>query len=353
MNILIVRLSSIGDVVHTLPVLSSLRHTFLKDKIGWIVEDLSAPLLEDHPMIDHLFVIPKKRWRGKFFKYLFSEIIPFYKNLRNTHWDVAIDLQGLSKSGITTFLSGAKLRIGFGGEESREINRFFINKQFTPPKDENHIVKRNLSLLNPLGIKNPRPEFPFNIKRESEIWTETYFKELGWQDKSFIIINIGGGWETKRLSVEVLAETGYKLAKESSKNLFFVWGPGEEELTKRIAQILKEKREINWKIAPATNLQQLLSIIKRSYLFLGGDTGPTHIAGGLGIPVISFYGASDSRRNGPYSEKALVIQKFEFDCVPCWKTKCIFRDKRMLQCLRSISPEDFVEKAGQLLKESI
>lgn len=344
MNILIVRLSAIGDVIHGLPVLAAIRKNFPNANIGWIVEELSAPLLKNHPLLNKLYIIPKKRWRNNFFKYLKPEIIPFINEIKQAKWDVAIDLQGLSKSGLLTYFSGAKTRIGFAGKDSKEINRFFINKKILPLNEAIHVAEKNISLLEPIGIKNPSIEFPILKDENSEIWADKYLESIGWKKKEFILINIGAGWETKVIDINILSEVAEKICSTLSKNVLFIWGPKEKILLDNIKENLKSIDKTKWQISPDTNLLQLTSLIRRALLFVGGDTGATHISAGLDIPVVSVYGASDSRRNGPYSKNAIVIQRFDFDCVPCWKTKCPFTDDKHLQCLKSISADNIIEK---------
>ncbi len=350
MNILIVRLSAIGDVIHGLPVLAALKKKYPEAKIGWVVEELSSPLLKNHPMIDKLYIIPKKRWRNKFVKYLKPEIIPFIKNIKKDKWDVSIDMQGLTKSGLISYFCGAKMRIGFGGTESRELNRLFINKSIKPDDSILHVVNRNLSLLKAIDIINPDVDFPIVFDNETEIWADNYLKEINWKNKNFAIINIGAGWITKRLDLKFLCEVSKKIISDYQMNTLFMWGPSENSMLDEIRENLKNYDSGKWQIAPSTNLLQLISLTKRSAVFIAGDTGAVHIAAALNVPVISYFGASDSKRNGPLSLNSIVIQKFELDCVPCWKTSCRFTDNRYLQCLKNITTDEIIKKIPDLCK---
>ncbi len=155
-RILIVRRSAIGDVVHTLPALHLLRKAYPEAYIGWIVEDFAAAYIEDHPELDRLHKIPKKKWRAKPIRCYWPEIRPFYKELRAENYAVAIDFQGLTKSGLSAWLSKAPRRIGFGDAQSIELNRLFINEKVTPPPEARHLIERNAARLAPLGIWDRR-----------------------------------------------------------------------------------------------------------------------------------------------------------------------------------------------------
>lgn len=364
MNILIVRLSAIGDVTHGLPVLAALKERYPDSKIGWVVEELSAPLLKNHPMLDKLYIIPKKRWRNAFFKNFRNEVVPFFKDIKSYGWDAAIDMQGLSKSGAAAFFSGAKTRIGFGGEDSLEINRFFINKKIIPPKEFKHVVQKNLSLLSALDITNPKIRFPLAPDNDGDEWARQYLGSLGWESGGFVIINIGGGWKTKAAFPHTLAKCAALIIKQTSKKIMFIWGPGEEESLKTISEEMKCYDANLWQAAPKTTLMQSIALNKYAALYIGADTGPTHLAAAAGIPVVSYFGASDSRRNSPLHagdsvndlaqslRKIILIQRFEHPCVPCWKKVCPLSSEEYLRCLKSISHEELADAACRLIMKS-
>ena len=339
LKILIVRLSAIGDVVHTLPSLNALRITFPDARIDWLVEETSAPLLKGHPQLDSLFVF-QKNWRKHFARHLFSQIISFFKKLRSQRYDWAIDFQGLTKSGLAAYASGARRVIGFGDKDGRELNKLFTNVKVRPPANL-HVIERNLSLLAPLGIENPPVKFilpRFNVE----------IKE--WNDpKPFVAINPGAGWLTKQLPLTTLAELGSRLYREKNLRIVITWGPGERGLAHKLQQLIAQ-RHGEAILAPPTDLPQLCTLISSARLFIGGDTGPTHLAAALGVPVLSYFGASDARRNRPYSPSAITIQKTHIHCVPCWKTRCRYKDKRRLVCLKSISAAELYTGAEKLLQ---
>ncbi len=339
LKILLIRLSAIGDVVHALPALNALRTTFPDARIDWLVEELSAPILQEHPQLDNVHVF-QNRWRKKFGRYLFSQIVPFFKKLRAQKYDWAIDFQGLTKSGFAAYFSGARRVIGFGDKDGRELNKLFTNVKVRPASGL-HIVERNLALLAPLGIKNPKinfifPDFGIKMPPLSEA-------------ESFVAINPGAGWITKRLPLTTLAELAARLFLEKKLQIVITWGPGEQNKTHKLRRLI-ERLGAKAITAPPTDLPHFCALISRATLFIGGDTGPTHIAAAFGVPVLSYFGASDARRNRPYSHNAIAIQKTLGPCGPCWKTHCKYRDKRRLACLKTITASELYEGAETLLQ---
>ncbi len=160
-RILIVKLSSIGDIVHALPVLRTIRHNLPNSYIAWIVEDKAREILDGNKDIDRIITINTKRWRKVLNRTTIRELLNVINTLRKERFDTAIDLQGLIKSGVISYLSGAKTKIGFDSGNCREfLNIVFTNKKVSPEKEDSHVVDKNLSLLKPFGFKE--------IKREQD-----------------------------------------------------------------------------------------------------------------------------------------------------------------------------------------
>ena len=153
-KILIVRLSAFGDCLHAVPALVALRRQFPSAEIGWAIEELPYTVLKGHPMVDHFHIFPRKAFklRAGTFMTRVRSMRDFRKDIAAPKYEVAIDLQGLTKSGLVSWWSGAKKRIGFKGEDSREFNLVFATERVTPPDDAVHVVEKNLSLLKPLGV---------------------------------------------------------------------------------------------------------------------------------------------------------------------------------------------------------
>ena len=267
-SILIVRLSAIGDVVHALPCLHALRERFPDARIGWLVEQLSASLLKGHPEIDDLYVIPKKHWRAAPVRtWLNGEKRRFYGELRRAKWDVAIDFQGLTKSGIPLLFSGAPVRIGFGDKDGREFNKFFTNRRVVPSPERPHVIQRNLSLLEPLGIENPEVAWRFPDFAEERATTDTALTDAGIDsDAGFIALYPGAGWETKRWPTKHFARLSRLLGENpgtADLPQLIIWGPGEEPLCEAILRDA-ELPEHRLRMAPPTNLRELAALLGRA-----------------------------------------------------------------------------------------
>ncbi|MCB2154558.1 glycosyltransferase family 9 protein [bacterium] len=352
-SVLIVRLSAIGDVIHSLPVLDVLRRELPDARIGWIVEELSAPLLQNHPQLDELYVIPKKRWRGNFWKMFFPEIRPFFRQVKADGWEVALDLHGLTKSGLVAWASGAPIRIGYGDEDGREINKLFTNRKVKPSPEIKHVVARNLALLEGLGITPPADAAgKLGILEEEREQMRARLEEAGWtRGERIAALNPGAGWSSKRWEPVRFAETGALLAKDPGLRPLILWGPREEPMRDEIANRLKQSG-VEPIIAPQTRIRDLAVLISLCDLFIGGDTGPTHTAGLLDVPVVSIFGASDSHRNRPWPIKSgPALQREDFDCVPCWKTKCPLVGDEILKCLHGIEASRVAEAAREVYRQ--
>lgn len=338
-KILIIKLSALGDVVHTLPALHALRKEFPEAAIDWLVEEAASPLLKDHPLLNRLHVF-KKAWRKNILRHFFSDIVPFYKSIQKKKFDWAIDFQGLTKSGISAYFSGAREVIGFGDRDGRELNKLFTSVKIISATGL-HIVKKNLCLLEPLGIKDPEICFPMpDFEKEAKVFI----------NGEYFVVNPGAGWINKKLPLDILGDTCILLYKETGWEIVISWGPGEESLAADLAGIIKNKG-IEARIAPKTTIPELAALISHSRLFLGGDTGPTHMAAALKKPVVSWFGPSDSRRNGPFGRFCTVIQKFNLSCVPCWKTDCPYKDNRRIQCLKTIGVHELFQAAQKLIEK--
>lgn len=335
-SILIVRLSAIGDVVHTLPALPALRARYPEARIGWLVEELSAPLLDGYPGIDDLIVIPKKDWRARpLGAWLDGGKPRFYRDLRRRGWDWAIDFQGLSKSGWAARLSGARRRVGYGDHDGRELNKLFTTDKVRPRPEAVHVIRRNLELLRPLGIDAAPVAWDFPRYGEAEAAIAPFVARLG--GPGFVAWNPGAGWETKQWPPGHFGRAARLVHEAAPRPQLMVWGPGEEPLCRamREAAGLPEEALL---MAPATNLRELATLLRHAGVLVAGDTGPMHLAAALGTRCVALHGATDPMRNGPWGERHRVFWDEEAPCVGCWQTRCTHEPR--LDCLERLAPED-------------
>ncbi len=339
-KILIIKLSSLGDIVHTLPVLPLLKERFPEGEISWLVEKKYQPLLLKNPFINSLMTVDTLRWRKKpLYPSTYGEIFSSIRELRRGRFDLAIDFQGLIKSGLLAFLTGVSLRLGFGKDNLREPwSSIFLNRSRPSAAQEIHVIDKNLGLLKPLGIDSKRVEFPLVVSEDAERYVTEGLRAL--KLKEFIIINPGGGWRSKRWSPEKYASLADMIIGEMGYQILLTWGPGERELATEIASRMKNSPAISF----STDIPQLIALIKRAKLLVGGDSAPLHLAVACRIPVVGIYGPSDPDRNGPYNPADIVIRR-KVPCAPCYKRDCPAEP-----CLGAITPQEVFKGVNQRLK---
>jgi len=350
-RVLMVRLSAIGDVVHTLPALAALRRAWPDSHLAWIVESLSAPLLEGHPMLDEVIVYPRDQWRKKGYWRSLGDVWRFAGGIRRRRFDVAIDFQGLTKSAAIPWFNGIPERIGFGDADGRELSRWFYTARPTPPDHLRHVVHRNLYLLTALGITEPAVEFPFpDLSAERERIDRRFDEQGIGPNERLVFLNPGAGWETKRWPSEYFGRLAGLIAREADCGVLITWGPGEEGLVESaLGEVPADARKRVHR-APPTTVREFVAMLDRCRLMVGGDTGPVHLAAARGVPVVSAYGGSDPRRNGPLGPgRVHILDNPEVECYPCWQVRC---DNPPPRCLTTITPEAAFEAVREMLRHS-
>lgn len=300
-RILIVRLSAIGDVVHGLPVLGALRDALPRAFLGWAVEGRAADLLRGHAALDKLVVVPRGWLKSP------NAVLALRRSLRELRFDVTIDLQGLSKSAIAARLSGAPRRIGFGGDDGREISRWLNNELVEPTRT--HVVDRNLELLAPLAIDRPQARFDL-VDSAASATAATRLLELMRLGDRFAIINPGAGWPSKLWPAQRYAEVARRLGQSRKVRSLVVWAGDQERAWAE--QIARGSGGLAT-LAPATSLIELAAIARRASLFIGSDTGPLHLAAAVGTPCVALFGPSPGERNGPYGPRHVTLQKMRVE----------------------------------------
>ncbi len=317
MRILIVKLGAIGDVVHTLPALAVLRRALPNAHIAWVVErGGAAKLLRDNPCLDELIEVDTRGWRKDL---LGSETRTAIKaslsKLRD--YDIALDFQGLLKSGMMTWLSRAPRRIGFAKEALREPASAYLLTERVAVDDDDHIIKKNLSLIAQLGISTVGEyEFPLGIS-----FTEQQFAEqqIAVRGGNVAIINPGGGWPTKLWNAEGFAAIADRLWEVYGWRSVVTYGPGEEALAQ---SVVAHSHSGAVELLDST-LKQFFALAQQAKLFIGGDTGPLHLAAAAGTPLVGIYGPTPARRNGPFSSADVIVERFDLDCrVDCFRRSC-------------------------------
>jgi heptosyltransferase I len=310
-RILTVRLSSMGDVIHTLPAAHALRAAFPKAMIGWLIErrwaellcapgtPLRGPRSAQRPLVDWVHPVNLAGWRKSFFSLsTVQSIARAWNDVRAAHYDVAVDLQGALRSSILARWSGAL--VVYGAAESREspASLWYTRKIITQGA---HVIEQQLSLIEAVTqrkVNLPRVEFPRDLAAEARISQRLAEKNIA----DFVILNPGAGWGAKRWPAERYGQVASQLATLGLRTILN-YGPGEQQLAEVAQSASGGAAE-----AMNSSITELIALTRRARLFIGGDTGPLHLAAALGIPVVAIFGPTDPARNGPYGTRSIVLR---------------------------------------------
>jgi lipopolysaccharide heptosyltransferase I len=311
MKLAIVKLSSLGDVIHALPVARALRRARPDAHPTWIVEAREYALLKDHPDLDVVVPVDTRLWRRLIWRpagarQVVGKVARLTSRIRSARFDVAIDLQGLMKSGLLMAYTGAPLRIGFSADHCRErLNCLFTNRRVRPPARAVHVVDQYLSLLVPLGVEPGPVEFHVPIPALAERRMDEFLGEQGVKRHDLLVaINPGAGRDNKRWPVAHFRRLADRLAQEPDVRVLLLWGPDEIHMARQIRDGLHPRAIL----APPTDLHELAALLRRSALMVANDTGPLHLAAALGTATVGLFGPTRAERNGPYGPRGRGLQ---------------------------------------------
>jgi len=308
MKALVVRTSSIGDVVHVLPALAALHKA--GHQVGWLVEPASQVLLEGNPLVAQVVTIPAVE------AYRFRRAADAVKTLRATRYDLALDFQGLWKSAAWARLAGARRVMGYAAKWRREApSTLLIGERVSMPGQAVHVIDKNLALLRPLGIDAMGlREFPLPTSLEAAPRVEAGLQDLGLHE--FAILNPGGGWASKLWPPERYGELARGLRSRGLASIV-TWGPGEDGLADRVVAA-SDGAAVR---AFPTRLLDYVELARRARVVVAADTGTLHLACAVRTPVVGLFGPTDPARNGPFDPADLVVRHVP-PCAPCHRRVC-------------------------------
>jgi lipopolysaccharide heptosyltransferase I len=295
-SIVIVKLSAIGDVLHGVPAAVALKRAFPAARIGWAVEGRAADALAGHPAIDHLFRLPRGWLKSP------RTVLALRRRLRDFRPDVAIDMQGLLKSGFATWLSGAAMRIGFAKPVAREQAWLAYTHPIRPTAT--HVVDRNCDLLAALGVHVAHAAFDMPHWPVSRLRMAQWIASLR-LPRPPVIINPGAGWASKLWPVERFAAVARGLQRRHGQPVVVVWGGAAERAA---AERIAAESCGAAVVAPDTSLQDLGELARLAALFISSDTGPLHLAAAVGTPCVGLFGPVPAARNGPYGPGHVCLE---------------------------------------------
>ena len=330
-RILITRLSHIGDCVLTLPVLCAIRRKFPDAYIAWAVEKPTDQLLKGHPDLNRLIIIPKN-WMGKPLQW--ASIL---FRLRRDRFDIAIDPQGLTKSAMLGWLSGARKRIGLQGKWARELSPR-LNNELVETQSP-HVVDRSLEMLSAVDVSDRGVEYRLPLDSASQQRVRS-FLDVRQIVRPFVVVNPGASWPSKRWDVNRFAAVVRYLESQHGLQSVVTWA-GDEE--RGMAQGIVHCDDECGFVAPRTSLREYAALCDYASFFIGCDTGPMHIAAAMGTPCIGLYGTTLPTESGAHGPQNIAIQK--------WHQDGTSRERRKAEnvAMMEIMPEDVFAACDQMV----
>ena len=340
MKILIIKPSSLGDVIHSLPFLRAIKDTFQDAHIEWVISKSLKGILERNPLIDKLIVFDKDSWKKlRNFPKTAKGVVGLVKTLRAGRYNMVVDLQGLLRTGVMAFFAPSPLKIGF--KHAREGSRHFYNKKISV-NGSLHAVDKCLEVAKSVGAKTNRVEFPLYIDDTERRIIRSLIGNL----TEYVVVVPSARWETKRWPPRNFGTLIAKLPVPC-----VITGTNADKQT--VQQVMAFSGEKGINLCGKTGLKELTALIAESKAVVSNDSGPMHIGAALGIPVIALFGPTDPSKTGPYgwseicteqkSEKLKVLRA-SLDCSPCFRKKC----KDPL-CMRNISVETVFKEIKEYL----
>ncbi|HEY7096358.1 MAG TPA: glycosyltransferase family 9 protein [Terriglobales bacterium] len=344
-SLLIVRLSAMGDIIHTLPAASALRDAFPEAVIGWVVEERWAELLcsmrvprsgprsPQRPLADKIHTANTAVWRSSLTSTrTWEQIAAGLSDLRAARYQVAVDFQGAVRSALVARWSGAQTLFGVAQPRENAASMFYTRQIIAKGT---HIVEQNFSLAEAVvghAMDYPQVEFPFDESAEHSINRELTARSI----REFAILNPGAGWGAKQWPPARFGLVARDLAKDGIRSLIN-FGPGEEDLVREA-----EASSDGAAQGIACSISELISYTRRARLFVGGDTGPMHLAAALGVPVVGIFGPTNPARNGPFGTRSIVLRSPS-------STTTHARHKQPEEGLLEITVDDVLIAARRLL----
>jgi len=344
-KILIIKPSSLGDVIHALPFLKAVKDAFPDSIIDWVISKSLKDILDGNPLINELIVIDKDSWKdlGNI-RRTSKELINLKKTLKRRHYDMVIDLQGLLRSGIVSLFTSSSQKIGFA--DAREGSRYLYDRR-VPVNGITHAVDKNLEVARAIqksqkskikSQKSEKIEFPLYIDKAARENVKRLLGNIG--EKGYIVIVPSARWVSKRWPEENYAN----LISRIPMPCIIAGSRSARPVAQRIYE-LSQKRPVD--LCGKTNLKELSALISDARMVISGDTGPMHIAVALEVPVVTLFGPTSPERTGPYGwqkKDNIRVIRINASCSPCRKKRC--KDPF---CMTNIMVEMVLEEVNSLL----
>jgi heptosyltransferase-1 len=349
-RILIVKLSAIGDVVQTLPMVEALKSHYPQAQIDWVVEEEASDLLLGHPALEKVIVSRRRSWskglflKGNFWRTL-RELGKFIGELRSAEYDWIIDNHGIFKSGLLVLLSRGRRKIGFKASPkiAHEGNYLFTNERYEPRNIETHALERYLDLIAQAGVRVDKPALNYPVPPASLRKAEKLLEQNGFARHPLVILHPMAKWPTKQWPLKNFARVATAFVHKGAA-VVLTGGPDDEEPVREILREIQDPEKV-LNLVGRTNLRELAGLFFLSDLVVTPDTGPMHLAAAVQAPLLALFGPTAPWRTGPYGNGHVVLRK-SLACSPCFKKKCA-----RVECLNTLAVEEVMKAAEQKLRE--
>lgn len=344
MKVLIIKTSSLGDVIHALPVVDYLQQVSAGIEIDWVVEEAFLPILEHNPHLAQIHIVRTKKWRKAPFSVTTrNDLKALYSVLRARSYDMVFDIQGNLKSGLIAWLSGTEKRIGFSRDVLQEkVNSFFTNRKIPFRAIDKNVTDRYLRVVSVLFGRDYREmELIGSIESspEDEAAADKFMASL--PDGLVFVFQVGTTWDTKLWYPEGWSRlAGRIVARYPGSTILINWGnPDEKALAEQIAGEVGD----SVRLLPWLRIKELIPILRRVDLVIGGDTGPVYLAAAVGTPTVSYYRATSAATYAPSGDRHRSVQA-RMECTACGLTSC----DRDATCRASITVDDLFNAVTSL-----
>jgi lipopolysaccharide heptosyltransferase II len=334
-RLLIIKPSSLGDIVHALPTVAALRRRWPSAKLAWLVKREWAEVLDGNPDLDEVLAVDlsMKGWPAAI------------RAVRAGRFDVVVDLQGLLRSAMLGWMSGAPVRIGFAN--GREGSPWFYTDHIPVPAASIHAVDRYLLIARALGAEPEKPgpsAFPLPHDAGAEAKVDALLAADVQMGTVLVALNPSARWPTKRWPAESFAAVGDRLQQQVGVRVVVVGGVEDRPVGEAV---MRAMRTAPIDLAGKTTMKELIALLRRLRLFITNDSGPMHLAAAVGTPVIALFGPTDPARTGPYGAGHTILRS-GIPCSPCFSRRCM--NAVTMECMTVIHPQQVIESATKLLK---
>lgn len=340
-NILLIKMSSLGDILHTLPFAAELRQRFPKARITWLVHPQFAGFVPDPPFIDEIIYFDKVKFNKMDLLDKLAYFLEMRRLLHSKKFDLVIDMQGLFKSAVLAAISGCSDRIGYC--EMREGSGL-VSKAICGSHSNDHVIERYLDVARYFGADIKEITFPLPDLEQETLAVQKKLSDQGLQGE-YVVMVPGARWKTKEWPVEHYARLAAMIIADGC-SVVLAGGPDEVAKGEKITELAGRPMQLI-NLIGQTSLRELAALIKGCKLYISADTGPLHFAAALKKPLIAMYGPTKADRTGPYGSDDATVLLSTAACAGCLKKEC-----DDWQCMYAITPEmvyaAYVEKIRRL-----